>query len=98
MKCPKCNAAVEPGEFGKATAWEGAKAIVRDWRVWAVTVGAQAAAGVLAGGLGMRGGTLGAGASAAAGLFIALRMRTLRKCPRCNEMAHFPVPPTAPAA
>lgn len=82
MECPECRAAVEPAapSFGKA-----AKAVLLDWRTWAVAFGCFLLAGLLAQLLGL-GSSAGAGAGAAVGLFVALRLTSLRRCPACSEV------------
>ena len=90
MICSKCNAEVDPAALAGAPFGQVAKALLTDWRVWAVAVAANVAAGIAAGVLHIA--RLQAGAGAAAGLYIAMRMRTLRKCPRCEAVSHFALP------
>lgn len=90
MICSKCHAEVDPAALTGAPGGEVAKALITDWRVWGVALLANIAAGITGGVLHLTGLQVGAGA--AAGLYIALRMRTLRKCPRCERVSHFALP------
>jgi hypothetical protein len=86
MTCPSCGSTFEEGAAAALTRKEASLALLKDWRVWAVAVGAMAAAGLVAGSLGFPGAGAGGG-GAATGLFIATRMARLRKCPKCGAVS-----------
>ncbi len=92
MECPKCHQAVESSELGQLSPGEKGKALITDWRVWALAFGVNLAAGV--GGSILHLGTgIGLVSGAGVGAVIAFRAKGLRRCPRCNAAAHFPDQP-----
>lgn len=82
MKCPKCAEAIDP-RTAVPTRGEAAIAILLDWKTWAIAFVCMAVAGVVSHLLQNRGA---AGGGAAVGLYVALRMGRLRKCPKCGRV------------
>jgi membrane associated rhomboid family serine protease len=90
IPCPKCNAthavtALQPPPYPEA-----AKALLKDWRVWAIAFGTTLVLGMLSGGLGVGQAYVGAVSGAIIGVTMWFRMRQLRRCPGCG--ATFAVP------
>jgi len=59
-----------------------AKAVLTDWRTWALAFGVMLLSGLIASLLGFR-TSGGVGGGAAIGMLVAIRMTRLRVCPKC---------------
>jgi hypothetical protein len=92
MNCPSCKSDFEPSTAGMPTAGERAIALLKDWRVWAVAFVSSIVAGVIAGVFHVRGG---AGAAGMVGIYVAIRLGRIRKCPKCSKTLYIDSPPTA---
>ena len=84
--CPKCSAPVDPAAMAAPDVGERAKAIFLDWRVWVFAVVLNVVVGMINGVLHTSGTGFQLLAGAGIGVFIALRMGKLRKCPSCSRV------------
>lgn len=89
MNCPKCNAEVAVSELTTPPRAAVAKAILTDWRTWALSFAVMALAGVIASLVNVPTAG-GVGGGAAIGMLIAARMGRMRTCPRCNQTIDAP--------
>jgi hypothetical protein len=63
--------------------WQSSKAVLADWRFWAIAIGATLACGLIAGMLGLNHG-VGAAGGVVCGLLLQQRRLKLRMCPACG--------------
>lgn len=95
MNCPRCQAAIEPGALLLPPFGQSVRSLASDWKVWAVALGLNVFAGIVSGALHLGSG-VGAASGGAVGIFLILRMRTLRRCPHCGAVTTFAGTPTPP--
>lgn len=85
MACASCGAEVADDAWTAPSRGEAAKAILTDWKTWALAFGIFAVVGLITNALGVVQHT-GAGGGAAVGVLIATRMTRLRVCPACKRV------------
>lgn len=88
MNCPKCSAEIAVADLTTPTRGALARAVLTDWRVWALAVAVMLVSGVIAGALELP--NAGAGGGAVIGILVALRMGRLRACPKCGGVVTLP--------
>jgi len=97
IACPKCNATHAVTALQRPPYGEAVKALLKDWRVWAVAFGTTLALGMLSGGLGVGQAYVGAVSGAIIGVTMWFRMRQLRRCPGCGATFSVPGAPSKPS-
>ena len=86
MECTKCKARFEPSDAAPAPYSQAFVALIKDWRLWVLSLVLTVAAGMTAGGLNLPPSWFMGAVGAAMGAFIALRLRTILKCPKCGAV------------
>lgn len=84
ISCPKCNASHEATTLTPPPYGESVKAVLKDWRLWAIAFGITIVLGMLSGGLNVGQSYVGAVSGALIGLTVWTLMTRLRRCPACN--------------
>ena len=87
--CPKCEAKVEIADLLSPNKMIASLVVLKDLRIWACAIGMYAALGLLTGLLGWNGTVAASGVGAMVGLVIAIRLGTVRKCPKCSAIDSF---------
>ena len=86
MECIKCTALFEPSEAGAPTPSQIVAVVLKDWRLWVLSVVVTVAAGVTAGSLNLPTTWFMSGAGAAVAFYVAVRLATVKKCPKCGAV------------
>ena len=76
LNCPKCSATHEVSALPPPSYGESVKALLKDWRIWAIAFATTLILGMLSGGL--------------IGVTMWLRMRRMRQCPGCGAVFVLP--------
>ena len=90
LNCPKCSATHEVSALPPPSYGESVKALLKDWRIWAIAFATTLILGVLSGGLGMGQSYVGAVSGGLIGVTMWLRMRRMRQCPGCGAVFVLP--------
>lgn len=96
LNCPKCNAVHEVSALSAPAYGEAVKALLKDWRIWAIAFGTTLVLGMLSGGLNMGQSYVGAVSGGLIGMTMWLRMRRMRQCPACSAVFALPGPGSKP--
>jgi len=96
LNCPKCSATHEVSALPAPAYCEAVKALLKDWRVWAIAFGTTLVLGMLSGGLNMGQSYVGAVSGGLIGMTMWLRMRRMRQCPACSAVFVLPGPGSKP--
>jgi hypothetical protein len=88
--CPACKESIETDDLVGVSNGRAALAVLRDWRVWALAFALSLAGGLLGAALGFS--SLGALSGGATGVYGALRMGRMRRCPKCEKVRAFELP------
>jgi len=67
--------------------------VLKDWRIWVIALCLQLAAGLISGLMGWDMANVAAGSSALIGMIVAMRLGSVRGCPKCSEHACFKLTP-----
>lgn len=84
IPCPKCGVTHNVTTLTPPPYGESVKALLKDWRLWAIAFGITVILGMLSGGLGVGQAYVGAVSGALIGFTCWTLMTRLRRCPACG--------------
>ncbi len=87
--CPKCGPRSD-GDLDAIAPKDAYVSLLKDWRTWAVAFGVTALSGMIAGGLGVHTGAVGAGSGVVIAGYMSSRVANLRRCRTCGANVVLP--------